>query len=76
MTIIYTPTTTPRIFHHSNAYILCKKLYTKLWTEAMNFKLLEETKMSCRATYLSIESHQIVATAAGGTIHVPKPGWL
>ena len=54
MTTIYTPTTMPRIFHPSKMLqeielpamlISCKKLYMKLWTEAMNSEILEETKI-------------------------------
>jgi len=65
MTTIYTPTTMPRIFHPSKMLqetellamlISCKKLYMKLWTEAMNSEILEETKIPCRATYPSIET--------------------
>jgi hypothetical protein len=65
MTIIYTPTTMPRIFHPSKMLqeielpamlISCKNLYMKLWTEAMNSEILEETKMTWRATYPSIET--------------------
>ena len=41
--------------------------------EAINSEILEETKMSCRATYPSTKSHQTIATTVAGTIHVPKP---
>ena len=73
MTTIYTPTTMPRIFHPSKMLqetelpamlISCKKLYMKLWTEAMNSEILEETKIPCRATYPSIETTTVSCRAS------------